>query len=505
MRRAAVAQLSSNLWTAAIGLVFVPVYIRFLGIESYGLLGLYAALQGLACVLDLGLTTTINRELARLSTRADGASASRDLVRSLEVVYWGIGAIIGIVVALLVPLIARRWVSTAILTPRDVETTLWLVAVLMTCQWPFSFYAGGLTGLNRQVALSRLSAVVAAVRAVGAVLVLAFVAPTIQAFMAWQVFVGLASTGWVATLLWKSLPPSDRSARFSWSEVRTCFRFAAGVTFVGATGAVLLQSDKVVLTRMLRLDEFGYYALAGAVGMSLTLLVTPLFTTVFPAMTRAHARGDEPQLQRLYHQTAEAASVLVFPVAAALVIFPNEVVFVWTGSRSIAEHTAPLVSLLAAGYAMQAIAHVPWALQLSHGWLRLSAGINTVALVAIGPLLVVLTSRYGAVGGALSWLMFHASALGVGQVLVHRRLLRGHLGRWCARDVCRPLLAVLVPCIVARLIVDPAWTRPILAVSLGLVVGGSGLFAASSVATIRGAVTAEVANAWHRLAHSPAH
>jgi O-antigen/teichoic acid export membrane protein len=72
MRRAAVAQLSSNLWAAAIGLVFVPVYIRFLGIESYGPLGLYAALQGLACVLDLGLTTTINRELARLSAREFG-------------------------------------------------------------------------------------------------------------------------------------------------------------------------------------------------------------------------------------------------------------------------------------------------------------------------------------------------------------------------------------------------------------------------------------------------
>ncbi len=505
MRRAAVAQLSSNLWTAAIGLAFVPVYIRFLGVESYGLLGLYAALLGLASVLDLGLTTTVNRELARLSAREAAASASRDLVRSLEVVYWGIGAAIGIVVALLVPLIARRWVSTATLTPRDVETTLWLVAVLMTCQWPFSFYAGGLTGLNRQVALSGLNAVVAALRAVGAVLVLAFVAPTIQAFMAWQVVVGLASTGWVAALLWKSLPPSDRPPRVAWTGVRTSFRFAAGVTFVGATGAVLLQSDKLVLSRMLRLDEFGYYTLAGAVGMSLSLLVTPLFTVVFPAMTRAHARGDESQLQRLYHQTAEAASVLVFPVAAVLVIFPNEVLFVWTGSRSIAGHAAPLVALLAAGYAMQAIAHVPWALQLSHGWLRLSVGMNAVALVAIGPLLVVLTTRYGAVGGALSWLLLHVSMLAAGQVLVHRRLLRGHLGAWCARDVCRPLLAALVPCVVARQVIDPGWARPILTLSLGSVVAGSAILAALSAATVRGAVTTEVANAWHRLARNPAH
>ena len=48
------------------GFVFVPVYISYLGIEAYGLIGLFATLQAWLSLLDLGLSPTLNREMARL-------------------------------------------------------------------------------------------------------------------------------------------------------------------------------------------------------------------------------------------------------------------------------------------------------------------------------------------------------------------------------------------------------------------------------------------------------
>ena len=38
------------------GLVFVPVYIKYLGIESYGLIGFFASLQAWFALLDMGMT-----------------------------------------------------------------------------------------------------------------------------------------------------------------------------------------------------------------------------------------------------------------------------------------------------------------------------------------------------------------------------------------------------------------------------------------------------------------
>ena len=49
--------------------VFVPLYLKFLGIEAYGLVGFYSTLLGVLAFADMGFTATLNREMARLSVR----------------------------------------------------------------------------------------------------------------------------------------------------------------------------------------------------------------------------------------------------------------------------------------------------------------------------------------------------------------------------------------------------------------------------------------------------
>lgn len=61
------------------GLVFVPLYIKFLGMEAYGLIGFFATLQALFSILDLGLGATLNRELARASAHLGEAQQTRFL------------------------------------------------------------------------------------------------------------------------------------------------------------------------------------------------------------------------------------------------------------------------------------------------------------------------------------------------------------------------------------------------------------------------------------------
>ena len=89
------ANFSGQTWSALLTLALVPVYIKFLGIEAYGLIGFFAMLQGMLVVLDLGLGQTLNRELARYSALSKNASEVRNFVRTLEVGYWVIGIVIG--------------------------------------------------------------------------------------------------------------------------------------------------------------------------------------------------------------------------------------------------------------------------------------------------------------------------------------------------------------------------------------------------------------------------
>jgi O-antigen/teichoic acid export membrane protein len=90
---------------------FVPLYIHFLGIEAYGLMGIFATLQAIFGLLDMGLSTTLNREMARLSVQSHGGQQMRNLVQTLEGGYWAIGMVIGVIVLTLAPIIGYNPLS----------------------------------------------------------------------------------------------------------------------------------------------------------------------------------------------------------------------------------------------------------------------------------------------------------------------------------------------------------------------------------------------------------
>ena len=61
------ANFAGSIGQVLMGLIFIPLYIKFMGIESWGLIGIFFTLQNISGLLDLGMSNTLNREMARLS------------------------------------------------------------------------------------------------------------------------------------------------------------------------------------------------------------------------------------------------------------------------------------------------------------------------------------------------------------------------------------------------------------------------------------------------------
>ena len=439
LKRNIAANLVGNLWTAVVSIALVPLYIHFMGIEAYGLVGVFAALQAMLALLDLGLSTTLNREMARLSVLPDKAQDMRDLVRTLEIIYWLIALAIGVVVLSLAPLIAGKWVQARQLSPHVVEQAVMMMGLILIFQWPASLYSGGLLGLQRQVLLNVISVISATFRGAGVVLVLWLISPTIQAFFLWQTVISMLTTAAVAWLLWRSLPAAENSPRFNGRLLKAIGSFAAGTTGLTIQGVILTQQDKVILTKWVPLDVFGYYSLAASVAQNLGRLISPVTAAVFPRFTQLHAQQNESELAQLYHRSCQLLAVLILPAAAMLAFFPAEILMLWTRNPETVRQTHLLLALLAVGGALNSIMYIPSILQTAFGWLSLALWINTVSIVAFIPLTLVVTRHYGAVGTASCWIALNALyALAVPH-LVHRRLLVKEKWSWYFGDVSLPL------------------------------------------------------------------
>jgi O-antigen/teichoic acid export membrane protein len=215
------------------------------------------------------------------------------------------------------------------------------------------------------------------------------------------------------------------------------------MTGISITSVIQTQLDKVILVKVLPLDAFGYYSLASRVAGGLSYLMGPISAAFFPRFSQLLLVNDRQELARLYHRSCQLMSVLVLPPAVVLTLFSYELLFLWTQDRLIAENSYLVLGLLTAGTAFNALASLPYALQLASGWTRLTLIVNTAATLLQAPLIYIMSVKYGGVGAAIVWVIFNALYIFVGLSLMHRRLLRGELLRWYHLDIGQPLLAAV--------------------------------------------------------------
>lgn len=445
-------------WSVLMQIAFVPLYLKFLGIEAYGLIGFYLMLQAILQVLDFGLSPTMNREMARYSVRPEKAEESRDLVRTLEAGYWLIGIAIGAVMLAAAPVIAKDWIRAGAVPVHDVQRTVMLMAALAVFQWPASFYQGALMGLDRQVLYNSLGIFFATLSSGGAFLTLWLVSPTIQAFFLWLVAVNAAKAALLAIFLWKSLPPATRPSRFDFDRIRSIRQFAIGMSGITLCALILTQSDKVIVSKLLSLKTFGYYSLAGMFGTGLSMIVTSVFSTMFPRFS-ALAAVNENALRHLYYRCTQLMAVLILPLAAVMALFSTEILQLWTRNADVARNAGPIAALLVVGSALNGLMNLPYALQLAYGWTGIALRINIFLLIISVPAVWFLAKNYGAVGAACVWPGLNAIYILIGVPLTHRRLLKGGAWRWFG-EVGLPLVPILLIALIGKEFVAESMSTP---------------------------------------------
>jgi O-antigen/teichoic acid export membrane protein len=431
-----------SVWTAMIGLLVVPFYLRYMGMEAYGLVGFFATMQALFQVLDLGLAPTLNREVARGSALGDLAPA-RNLVHTLSVVYWGTSMTIAAVAILAGPVIAQHWLNANRLPTATVSHAVMLMGLIIATRWPSGMYLGAVMGAQRLTIASFINASMVTVSNLGAVAVLAFISPRIEAFFLWQALMGFVNVVVLRTVAWRIIGGSETS-RFDAEALKRVWRFSAGMGFVALSELVLVQLDKVLLSRFVTLEDLGRYNLAGLATRVLYLFLFPVFSSIYPRLSAMVASEQTASIIDFYKTGTRMLLAVVFPMAAFVAVFSTEIFYLWTRDLAVATSIHWVVTLLLIGTAMNGAMHFPYALQLAYGKSQLPAMINSVLIAVFIPLVIVLSLRYGILGGAAAWAILNTAYLFLGTWLTHRSILQGIATRWMLQDVGIPLALALV-------------------------------------------------------------
>jgi O-antigen/teichoic acid export membrane protein len=324
------------------------------------------------------------------------------------------------------------------------------MGVLIALRFIENIYVSCIVGLQRQVLESMVSCGMAIVRGLGAVGVLAWVSPTLRAFFIWQGIISLVTVPMLASIVYRTLPPYSHSARFSWSALGGIWRFAGGIMAISVLALSLTQIDKILLSRLLPLKSFAYYALAGTLASALYMLAAPVNAAFYPQFTEFTTRGDSEALSRVYHQAAQLATVVMGSAAVVLIGFAEVILRLWTGNPDLAENVSYLLQVLAFGTLLNGLMGVPYQMQLAHGWTSLTIRINAAAVAVLVPAIFYVAPKYGAIGAAGLWVTLNVGYLMIDVFFMHRRVLQSEKWRWYGQDVALPLAAAATTTVLFR-------------------------------------------------------
>ncbi len=432
------ANFAGKAWAAGLGLLFIPLYVHFLGIEAYGLVGFFITLTMLAAAFDLGLSTTLNRSLARTTARSHGNDESHDLLFSMELIYWMLMIGLASGVAILAPLLGSSWLNPQALGTETTVHAVTLLAIAGLLQWPQALYGGGLMGLQKQVAYNAVQVIFATIRVVGALAVLAWISPTIISFFWWQIAVSLIQTVVLAIMLHSSLY-RGKFPRFRLSTLRGVGQFAAGMFGISLSVLCLTTLDKVLLSRLLSLAEFGYYMLATTLAGGLSLIVSPVFQAVFPKLSGLVQSDNRFELHAAYHKYCQLMSVLLAPISFLLVVYSEPILEIWTRNPTTVERTYLLLSLLALSNAINGLLNVPYSLMLAQGWTKWIIVHSLIASVIVAFMLYWAVPLYGAVASASILVVLNCIMLFTIIIPHHVRMMPGQVKIWYVNDTIIPV------------------------------------------------------------------
>jgi len=448
------ANYIGQIWSAVSVFIFVPFYLEFLGTEIYGLIGFYITLMGVLAFADAGLTASLTRDMARLSSDEYDQSERGNLLKTYEVIYFGIASFIAILIYLTAPYIASHWLKTDDIPLEQLILLIKIMGVAIALQLPANLFLGGILGLQKQVLANSLQISWSVFRGAGAIAMLYWVAPTIEVFFYWQLLSNLFYFIATRHCIWKSVNLAKLQCKFDRYVILGSWKYASGMFGMTLISIALLQLDKIIISNLLSLELLGLYTLSGTIASVPGVLGRPITRAIFPKFTLLVAENKLEELYSLYHKSSEIVSLVIIPVALTGALFASKLMFIWVGSAEIASITANVTALLILGALLQSLTAVPFHVALAFGNVSLNLRIGLLSIVIITPLLFLLIPNFGIEGAAFAWFIMNILIIPPYIYFLHRRFLKHQIKKWLWNSIFKPLF-VSFPILILGLFLMP--------------------------------------------------
>lgn len=401
--------LARNVWLNLLGwvlpavaaLVSIPVLVRGMGSERFGLLTLAWTIVGYFSLFDLGIGRALTQALAERA----GTGRQDDSPQLTWTALWLLGpfgVVCGAVLAIGAPWFTAHALHTAPILREETATAVRLLGLAV----PFMVITSGFRAVleaGQRFRLINLLRVPLGVLTFAGPAALQRVTHGLPAAVSVLVIVRVMLCVLHAIAVWRVVPELRRPRGARRDDIVGLWRVAGWMTVTSIVSPVLVSADRFVIGGVLPAAALGHYATASEVATKMWLFTAALGPVLFPALAATIGR-DDVRAASLFDRAMRVTALAVFGPALALVLFAREGLTLWLGA-SFAAASAPSLQFLAIAVYANCLAQVAFAAVQGGGRADIAGKLHLIELPLYLGTLGLLLHHFGLIGVALAWLL----------------------------------------------------------------------------------------------------
>jgi len=382
-----------------VGIVTIPILIKGLGIERFGVLTLAWMFIGYFSLFDLGLGRALTQIISNRSGKEEAMELSGLIWTALAVM--AIVGVIGSVIAgLLSPvLIAKVFKMSDQLRQESLHAFYYLAASI-----PVVILSSGFVGILAAYQRFDLINAVRLPLGLATFILPLLVLPFSNSIASITLLLALSRLASCIAQYWlclRVMPELGRGRRCMPEALKPLLSLGGWMTVTNIIGPLMVYLDRFVIGAVISVTAVAYYATPYEIVTKLWIVPSALVTTLFPAFAANH-NGDASRMVQLLSKGIATMFIAIFPIALVIVTFSQEGLMLWLG-KDFADKSTLVSQWLAAGVFMNCLAQVVFALVQGRGRPDLTAKIHLLELLVYLPLLWWGLKQYGIVGAAVVW------------------------------------------------------------------------------------------------------
>jgi len=392
----------------ALSFLLVPLFVKYLGYEAYGLIGFYTFVFGLVALLEMGFPLSLNRAIARFTGGEKSAREISSLIRAFEISFFIICFIVTVLGLVGGSFIAESWLRADSLDQEVLKKSVYLIFILIGIRFPVGLYLAVLAGLQKQVKMNLWIMIFTLLRLGSAALAIIFWRPDILLFFQVQIFVSIIEVTTIRYSAWASHIDFSSREKFKFSDVKE--ELVLGMRIGGLSLMVVLigQADKALASGMFELHEFGLYSIAALFGLGITTIGYPIAAAAFPQFAKTGYEAQQQSLDYNFVTYCLISITFISAIAAPVLAHTEGLLTFYLKVENLPDDLLIVTKFMIIGGVFGGLASIPYSFMTASGSLNRMYKLYGLLVVAYPAVLYVLILYYGLVGGSTGFALLQS-------------------------------------------------------------------------------------------------